>query len=341
VSDGNNRQPAYLGIDVGSISTKGVVIDKSYNVLASDYIRTQGNPIVSIKELLKRLNGQLETRNSKLGTAGIAAAGTTGSARRLAGVMIGADIVKNEIIAHAIAASHFHPDAQTVLEIGGQDSKIIILRDAIPVDFAMNTVCAAGTGSFLDHQAARLGVPIEDFGGLALKSKNKANIAGRCTVFAESDMVHKAQLGIVREDLINGLCEAIVRNYLNTVAKGKDIKPVVLFQGGVAANVGVKAAFERALNQKLVVPEHFLVMGAIGAAILAREEVDSLERSNTQQSTPHAVSRFAGFETADVHFQSRSFECEGCPNHCEVIETLRESDVVDRYGDRCGKWSEL
>jgi predicted CoA-substrate-specific enzyme activase len=349
---------AYLGVDVGSISTKGVVVDADYRVLASDYIRTQGNPIFAIKDLLRRLNQQLSdrslpgTRPSPLDTLRICGAGTTGSARRLAGLMIQADIVKNEIIAHAIAAAHFHPDAQTVLEIGGQDSKIIILRDAIPVDFAMNTVCAAGTGSFLDHQATRLGIPIQEFGGLALKSKNKANIAGRCTVFAESDMIHKAQLGAQTEDIINGLCEAIVRNYLNTVAKGKDIRPLILFQGGVAANVGVKAAFERSLNQSLVVPEHFLVMGAIGAAILAREEVDapiearasrscsSAETKNQEPGTKNQ-SRFAGFEIADIEFQTRSFECEGCPNHCEVIETLRESTVIDRYGDRCGKWSEL
>jgi predicted CoA-substrate-specific enzyme activase len=312
----------YLGIDVGSISTKGVVLDADYRVQAQDYIRTQGNPIEAIKDLLSRLKAQT-------GEIEILGAGTTGSARRLAGVMLQADIVKNEIIAHAIAASQFHPEAQTVIEIGGQDSKIIILRDAIPVDFAMNTVCAAGTGSFLDHQASRLAVPIEDFGGLALKAQNRVNIAGRCTVFAESDMIHKAQLGISREDIIRGLCDAIVRNYLNTVAKGKEIKPLILFQGGVAANVGVKAAFERALEQTVTVPEHFLVMGAIGAAILAREE------TNGNQS------RFAGFDTAQVRFHSRSFECEGCPNRCEVIETAKEEAVIDRYGDRCGKWSEL
>jgi predicted CoA-substrate-specific enzyme activase len=333
---------AYLGIDVGSISTKGVLLSPDYRVLASEYIRTQGNPIAAVKELLARLGNaecrvqgaecKVEAVGGQRGAVGgwrVLGAGTTGSARRLAGVMVQADIVKNEIIAHAIAACQFHPHAQTVLEIGGQDSKIIILRDAIPVDFAMNTVCAAGTGSFLDHQASRLGIPIEDFGGLALEAKGRVNVAGRCTVFAESDMVHKAQMGFGRAEIINGLCEAIVRNYLNTVAKGKDIKPLILFQGGVAANVGVKAAFERALKQEIVVPEHFLVMGAVGAAILAAEKTQGQE------------SRFAGFETAATEFQTRSFECEGCPNHCEVIETSREAVVIDRYGDRCGKWSEL
>jgi len=313
----------YLGIDVGSISTKGVVVDESYRVLASQYLRTQGSPVSSIKRLLSELGAMLDSGVE------IAGAGTTGSARRLAGVIVQADIVKNEIIAHAVAAGYFHPEAKTVLEIGGQDSKIIILRDGIPVDFAMNTVCAAGTGSFLDHQATRLSVPIEEFGGLALKARNRVNIAGRCTVFAESDMIHKAQLGIAAEDIIAGLCDAIVRNYMNTVARGKDIQPTILFQGGVAANVGVRDAFERQLKHKVVVPEQFLVMGALGAAILAREE------------TKGESTKFAGFGTAQVQFATRAFECDGCPNQCEVIETLREDKVIDRYGDRCGKWSQL
>ncbi len=313
----------YLGIDVGSISTKGVVVDDDYRVLATRYLRTQGSPVSSIKRLLADLGSALGAGVE------IAGAGTTGSARRLAGVIIRADIVKNEIIAHAVAAGHFYPDVRTVLEIGGQDSKIIILRDGIPVDFAMNTVCAAGTGSFLDHQATRLSVPIEEFGGLALRAKNRVNIAGRCTVFAESDMIHKAQLGIAAEDIIAGLCDAIVRNYMNTVARGKDIQRVILFQGGVAANVGVRDAFERQLKQPVTVPEHFLVMGALGAAMLARE------------STGGQATRFAGFATAEVKFATRAFECDGCPNQCEVIETLREDKVIDRYGDRCGKWSQL
>ena len=313
----------YIGIDVGSISTKGVVVDRGFNVLASEYLRTRGNPIDSIRRLLAELGGQVGSGVRVLG------AGTTGSARRLAGVMVQADIVKNEIITHAVAASHFYPEVRTVIEIGGQDSKIIILRDAIPVDFAMNTVCAAGTGSFLDHQATRLGRPIEDFGALALRAKNRVNIAGRCTVFAESDMIHKAQLGISTEDIVAGLCDAIVRNYMNTVAKGKEIHPLILFQGGVAANVGVKKAFELMLGHDVLVPEHFLVMGAVGAAIVASEETDG------------KGTRFAGFNTADTAFETRAFECEGCPNRCEVIETLRELKVIDRYGDRCGKWSKL
>lgn len=307
---------SFLGVDVGSISTKGVVIDDAYRVLSSSYLYTQGRPIQAIKSVLKDLNKDYE----------ISGAGTTGSARRLAGVMINADVIKNEIIAHALAASHFYPEARTVIEIGGQDSKIVLLKDGIPIDFAMNTVCAAGTGSFLEHQASRLGIPIQEFGELALKSKNRIKIAGRCTVFAESDMVHKAQLGVPVEDIVRGLCDAIVRNYLNVVAKGKKIYPLVLFQGGVAANIGVKRAFEEVLETGVIVPEHFHLMGAIGAAILAKKETD------------HRETRFSGFSLVDIPFSTRVFECGGCPNNCEVVEIIKDDEAIDRYGDRCGKW---
>jgi len=310
----------YLGVDVGSISAKGVIIDREHNVLAECYLRTLGRPIDAIKKVLDNIKSN-SSRPFR-----ISGVGTTGSARRLAGVMLNADVVKNEIIAHAIAACHFYDDVNTIIEIGGQDSKLIIIRDSIPVDFAMNTVCAAGTGSFLDHQAIRLGLPIEEFGRLALAAKNRVHIASRCTVFAESDMIHKTQLGIGRNDIIAGLCDAIVRNYFSVLAKGKEVKPRILFQGGVAANQGVRLAFENALGLSVEIPQHFLTMGAIGSAMMA-----SL-RENGE-------SKFLGFEKSiEQQFESRGFECHDCPNQCEIVEMIRNRVVIARYGSRCGKW---
>ena len=255
----------FLGVDVGSVSTNIVVINENGEVLAEKYLRTNGRPIEVVQEGIhevgRELNGEVE----------IASAGTTGSARFLASMIIGADVVKNEITAHAVAASAVVPGVRTIIEIGGQDSKIIILRDGVVTDFAMNTVCAAGTGSFLDQQASRLLIPIEEFGNYALKSKNPVRIAGRCAVFAESDMIHKQQLGYNIEDIIAGLCEALVRNYMNNVGKGKEILEPVIFQGGVAANAGLVQAFNKYLNTKVTVPPHFAVMGAIGAALLAKK----------------------------------------------------------------------
>jgi activator of 2-hydroxyglutaryl-CoA dehydratase len=219
---------------------------------------------------------------------------------------------------------------RTVLEIGGQDSKIILLRDKVVVDFAMNTVCAAGTGSFLDHQSTRLGIPIEQFGSLAIKSRSGAQIAGRCSVFAESDMVHKQQMGYQLEDIIFGLCEALVRNYLNNLAKGKEILSSIVFQGGVAANEGMKKAFEEALGTEIIIPPYFNVMGAIGAALLAKEKIKMGHKTN-----------FKGFRVTDVQYETSSFICKGCSNNCEVVRIQVEDETLARWGGRCGKWEVL
>lgn len=313
----------YLGIDVGSVSINLVALDSQGKVVTTLYKRTQGQPIQKIQSGLKELIDQLSGEKEVLGV------GVTGSGRHLANVIVGADSVKNEITAHAVAASRLIPGVQTVLEIGGQDSKIILIRDGIVHDFAMNTVCAAGTGSFLDQQAARLGIPIENFGELALQSRNSVRIAGRCSVFAESDMIHKQQMGHKLEDIIRGLCEALVKNYLNNVGKGKEILAPVVFQGGVAANAGIREAFERILGLEIYVPEHYGVMGALGAALLAKRQVAKIGRT-----------RFKGLGLIDNHYLASSFECKGCANACEVIKINQEKETIACWGDRCGKWSE-
>ncbi|OFI05917.1 activator of (R)-2-hydroxyglutaryl-CoA dehydratase [Clostridium acetireducens DSM 10703] len=312
----------YLGVDVGSVSTNFVLLDKKMNVKDKLYIRTKGRPIRTIQEGFNILK-------KKYGNAKILAAGTTGSGRQIASTIIGADAVKNEITAHAVAALEIDKDIKTIIEIGGQDSKIIILKNGIVTDFAMNTVCAAGTGSFLDRQAERLEIPIEKFGDYALKSNNPVRIAGRCAVFAESDMIHKQQLGYNESDIIGGLCDAMVRNYLNNIAKGKEILPKVFFQGGVAANRGMKAAFEKVLGFQVFVPEHYNIMGAIGAALIAKSAVEKCGgRSN-----------FKGFTLTDSKFVSSSIDCQGCPNHCEVVKITENSKPIGYFGDRCGKWN--
>ena len=192
----------YLGIDIGSISTKGVIIDENRAIIARSYLWTEGNPTEASKNVVRELERQVEGAG-----VDIVGAGTTGSARRLVGAMLGASVIKNEITAHAVGTTHLHPDVRTILEIGGQDSKIICVSDGIAVDYAMNTLCAAGTGSFLSSQAHRLGVEVEEFGDIALTSTKPANIAARCTVFAESDLVHKIQVGYAREDIIAGLVQ--------------------------------------------------------------------------------------------------------------------------------------
>jgi predicted CoA-substrate-specific enzyme activase len=316
----------HLGVDVGSVTTKFAVLDGGDEPVADLYLRTLGRPVQIVQEGLQQLARQL-ARQLPTGVE-VASVGVTGSARRLTGIVVGADVVKNEITAHAVAAASVVPDLRTVFEIGGQDSKLILLDDGIVTDFAMNSVCAAGTGSFLDQQAYRLNLPVEEIGPLALHSRQPVRIAGRCTVFAESDMIHKQQMGHGLEDILYGLCQALARNYLNNLALGKEIKPPVVFQGGVAANAGMVRAFEETLGMPVLVPPHHEVMGAIGAAMLAHEYM-----SHHGDGT-----RFKGFAASEMDYTTRSFECQGCPNLCEVVEIGVGREVLARWGGRCGKW---
>lgn len=313
---------AYLGIDVGSVTTKMAVLDESDKLINRIYIPTQGKPIDMVQQGLVKIRQQLPEDARICGVA------TTGSARYLAGIIVGADLIKNEITSQAIAALHYYPDVNTVIEIGGQDSKIIIIRDRVVTDFGMNTVCAAGTGSFLDHQALRLNMNIEEFSRRALNSHTPVRIAGRCTVFAESDMIHKQQMGHLTEDIIYGLCQALVRNYINNVGLGKEIISPIVFQGGVAYNQAIVQAFEEELEVKITVPPNHEVMGAIGAALLVHEEM----------SIKNKESKFMGFGVSDVEYQTSSFECKSCPNFCEIAQLSLDGKILARWGGRCDLW---
>ncbi len=315
---------AYLGIDVGSITTKLAVLDEKDELIAHIYLPTQGKPIEMVQRGLRQIKKQLPADADICGVA------TTGSARHLAGVIVNADLIKNEITSHAVAALSYLPQVQTVIEIGGQDSKMVIIRDGIVTDFGMNTVCAAGTGSFLDHQALRLNMSIEEFSQRAMNSQTPMRIAGRCTVFAESDMIHKQQMGHQIEDILYGLCQALVRNYLNNVGLGKEIKSPIVFQGGVAFNQAIVKAFQETLETEIIVPPHHEVMGAIGAALLVHEEMAN-----------NKMSQFKGFGVSEIKYHTSSFECKACPNLCEIAQISIDGQVLARWGGRCDLWERV
>ena len=304
----------YLGIDIGSISTKGVIIDENNNIIRSLYIWTEGNPIKATEKLI---NGLKEGLVDDYVIKGI---GTTGSARKLIGLMLDANVVKNEITAHAVGTLSKYPDVKTILEIGGQDSKMIILNNGIITDYSMNTLCAAGTGSFLSSQAKRLGIDIKDFGKMALKSKNPVKIAARCTVFAESDLIHKAQVGYQKEDIIAGLCKSIVLNYLNNVGKGKKIYGPIVFQGGVSKNDGVKKYFEEVLKHEVIVDQDSHLMGALGIAILAKN---------------NKINKKYDLNIKNVKFDTIGMECNKCSNNCEILKIYKDDKLIDAWGSRC------
>ena len=314
------RINAFLGIDVGSLSTNVVVIDRDKNVLSRRYLMTEGRPIEAVRKGLEEVGNEVEGKVNILGV------GTTGSGRYLIGDFVGADVVHNEITCQAIAAIQVDPKVDTIFEIGGQDSKFISLENSRVIDFEMNKVCAAGTGSFLQEQAEKLNIPIEDFGDLALSAESPVNCGERCTVFMESDLVSHQQSGTPKKDLVAGLSYSIVYNYLNKVVGDKKIGEHIFFQGGVAYNKGVVSAFEKVLGKKITVPPHFDVTGAIGAAILA------MENHQGQKSS------FKGFDLSKKRYNLSTFECFDCPNHCEIKKVEMEDDDPLYYGSRCEKY---
>lgn len=315
------RTIAYLGIDVGSISTNLVLIDKEGNVLGRKYLWTRGRPIEVVLQGLAELSSELGDKVQ------IAGAGTTGSGRYLIGEFIGADIIKNEITAQARAAFEIDPLVDTIFEIGGQDSKFISLRNRTIVDFEMNKVCAAGTGSFLEEQAEILGVELNEFGDLALQAKSPINLGERCTVFINSEVIHHQKDTRERENLLAGLGYSIVYNYLNRVVSGKEIGERIFFQGGVAANKSVVSAFEEVLKKKIVVPPNYDVTGAIGIALIVRDA--GIKRT-----------RFKGLGLSSKSYSSTSFTCKDCSNACEINQIAIAGEDNINYGGRCGKYEE-
>jgi predicted CoA-substrate-specific enzyme activase len=322
---------AYLGIDVGSISTNVVVIDKDHNVLAKEYLMTAGRPIEAVQQGLAAVGEKVKDKVRIIGAA------TTGSGRYLTGDFIGADTVINEITAQAAGAVSVCPEVDTIFEIGGQDSKYIRLENGVVVDFEMNHACAAGTGSFLEEQAQRLGISIKkEFAELAMKSPHPVHLGERCTVFMESDLLGCQQQGASTEDLVAGLAYSIATNYLNRVVGRRKIGNHICFQGGTAFNKAVWAAFESVTGRPIRVPDHHEMTGAIGAALIAAEHVGRL-RNNGQ---PGYQCRFKGFDNlTQAKYSVETFTCEECSNHCEIKRVQIDGSQPLYYGSRCDRYN--
>ncbi len=319
-------QKVYLGIDVGSISTNLAVIDDNCSVLAKRYLMTAGRPIEAVKQGIEEIGAEIGD------TVEIAGVGTTGSGRYMIADYIGADIVKNEITAQATAAAFIDKDVDTIFEIGGQDSKFISLKNGVIIDFEMNKACAAGTGSFLEEQAEKLNVPVKrEFQEAALCAKNPCRLGERCTVFMENSLMANLQKGVAKEDLLSGLAYSIVQNYINRVVCKRPIGNKIFFQGGVAFNKAVVAAFENYLGKKVIVPAHHDVTGAIGMALIAKNHAASLSVKRN--------SLFKGFAISKQPYEISSFACKGCSNICEINRVRVEGDKNFLfYGGRCDRY---
>jgi predicted CoA-substrate-specific enzyme activase len=318
-------QPFILGVDVGSVSTNLALVTPEGALFDALYLATRGRPLAVLEEGLTMLQ---QRHGDGLNITGVA---TTGSGRHLAAEFLRADLVRNEITAQLRGAFQALPDVDTVLEIGGQDSKFISARDGHIVDFTMNKVCAAGTGSFLEEQATRMGLDIiGEFADKALAAESAVDLGSRCTVFMDSELVHAMRQGASTEDLSAGLAMSVARNYLEKVVAGRPIGDRVLFQGGTASNRAVVAAFRQLLGRPVTVHPHNRVSGAIGAAQLLLD-------ARAAGELP-ATTRFGGLEACQGEVE-RSFECRACSNRCQVTR-FRAGDRVRFFGDICERYSE-
>jgi predicted CoA-substrate-specific enzyme activase len=327
--NGNGRlQPVYLGIDVGSISTNLVLIDETHQVVARRYLSTAGQPLEAVRRGLFEIGEEV---GKNVDVVGI---GTTGSGRYLTAEYVGGDVVRNEISAQVRAATAIDPEVDTIFEIGGQDSKYIRVNRGAVVDFTMNNACAAGTGSFLEEQAERLSLDVKsDFSDLALKAEHPTGLGERCTVFMESDIIHHQQKGAGLDQITAGLAYAIAENYIHRVVNSRPVGKRILFQGGVAWNQSVVAAFQSVLNRPVVVPPHHDVTGAIGVAILAREAFEERREVGKPIKT-----RFKGFDLTERHYDTSTFECKACPNLCKVSKVSIAGESSIYHGARCDRY---
>lgn len=302
----------YIGLDVGSVSVKLAQIDKHENLISSIYLRNQG--------LIETVKEAMETMVSTDEVAGV---GVTGSGRRFVGMFVGADLVKSEVLAHTVGTLSFYPDVRTLMDIGGEDSKLMTLNSGVLENFRLNSICSAGTGSFLESIAGRMGLRIEDVGDIALTSRQRIDFPSKCGVFTQSAVVSRKNSGASKEDILMGVCRSLVSNYL-TMAKGVQLKPPFVYQGATAKNKAIVSAFEEELGHPVVVPEYCDVMGAIGVGIMVK-------RANPP------VTNFKGYDLLDKQYQTKTMIADGCENRCELTMLYEGEQFIGCIGNKCNR----
>ncbi len=317
----------YLGVDIGSTSTKAVIVDETGNrVIGKNYLMTAGRPVEAIREVFRNL------LRDGAGKVKIAGAGITGSGRYLVGSFIGADLIKNEITAQTRAAVELDPEAD-IIEIGGQDSKLVIKRNGVVVDYQMNKACAAGTGSFIDELAEMLGVKVTngEFARLAFKAPNTIDLGSRCAAFMGQAVAAAQQQGMPIEIITASLSNSIAKNYLSKVVGNRRLGDKVILTGAVFYNAAIVSAFHEQLEGKtLTVPEHKEISGAIGVALLAKEGMAGRE------------SKFKGFQkVVDSECILTTFTCKGCDNNCTITRMQMDNEPPTFYGSRCDRYDSV
>jgi predicted CoA-substrate-specific enzyme activase len=318
-SENSNAGALFLGIDIGSTSTKAILMDQAREVRAGFYTRTSGQPLQAVQLIFEAIADFAEKRKIRFS---IAAAGTTGSGRKFTGTIIGADIILDEITAHAKAAWELDHDTDTIIEIGGQDSKFTTMRNGMVTFSVMNNVCAAGTGSFIEEQARRLGCTLHEYSDRVEKARAPM-ASDRCTVFMERDLNHYLMAGYSTEEILAAVLHSTCENYFAKVAARGHIGNRIFFQGATAKNKALVAAMEQKLKKPVMVSRYCHLTGALGVAL----ELAEMNISG---------SKFRGIELYLKSIPVRSEVCELCTNHCK-LKVAEVDGKTEAYGFLCGR----
>lgn len=310
-----DKEKQYLGLDIGSISIKAVILNYKKEIIDSIYIRNVG------------LVDSIEKIFSKLKVKNIGAVGITGSGKEFINILVGGDIIESEIIAHTIATQHFHSDAHTIFDIGGEDCKLMTLRDGTIQYFNMNRDCGGGTGAMLESIAQRMNIETKGIGESALRSEVELILPSKCGIFCQSAVVAKLNKGFAKEDIMMGVCRGVASNFLTMLAKGIKLEPPIVLQGATAQNEALVKCFEKELQEKIIVPTNCHLMGAIGMAILAKEYIE-----NNNYKT-----KFKGIIS---NYETKSQIAEGCSNRCEITYIYQNGKKIGCLGNRCEKCKE-
>ena len=326
-----------LGLDVGSTTTKAVLMRTSDNaMLASVYLRTDGDPVGASRRCYGSILEQVKRRMepAQLSIVGL---GVCGSGRQIAGLHALTDGVINEIIAHATAAIYFDPKVDTIFEIGGQDAKYTYITNAVPSDYAMNEACSAGTGSFLEESAYEtLGVEMEKIADVALKGEHPPNFNDQCAAFISSDIKNAIHEGVRHEDIVAGLVYSICMNYSNRVKGNRPVGEKVYMQGGVCYNKAVPLAMASLVGKPIVVPPEPGLMGAYGVALEVKNRIDAGLLTATDFDLQTLTNREVAYD--------KSFVCKGgkekCDRRCEIAMIKIEGKKYP-FGGACNRYYNL
>jgi predicted CoA-substrate-specific enzyme activase len=315
----------YLGVDIGSVSTNLALVNVKGEVKAGVYLPTRGRPMEVLREGYELLKQRCKGQFRLLGI------GTTGSGRYLAGRLLSADVISNEITCQLVSAVYYFPDVDTIFEIGGQDSKYISAQSGKIHDFTMNKICAAGTGSFLEEQAEPLGIKIEgEFSAIAAQSSSPRDLGSRCTVFMDTELVNAVNQGTSLPDITAGLAYSIVRNYLEKVVEDRPVGKKIVFQGGVASNPSVVKAFSLSLQKPIQIHPYNRISGAIGAALVAKNRLEKVGKISPDTEVLD--------KRIHQNYAVSSFECQHCSNHCQVNRIALEGELI-YFGDTCERYT--